>query len=157
LLNVNKEITMSKRQEIIEYITANPTAKAAAVAYLFGTSAQVVYQIKSDAGLSKPRTNKTAKPKAAKKAAPRKARAKQVTVEIEEVDEVNHPPHYLVGGIEVIDYIKAKLTPEEFRGYLKGNVIKYISRADHKNGIVDWNKADWYVDRYVEEVQHSRV
>lgn len=153
---------MSKKQEIIEYITANPTAKAAAVAYLFGTSAQVVYQIKSDAGLSKPRTNKTAKPKAtkpkaAKKATPRKAKAKQVIVEIEEVDEVNHPPHYLVGGIEVIDYIKAKLTPEEFRGYLKGNVIKYISRADHKNGIVDWNKADWYVDRYVEEVQHSRV
>ncbi len=148
---------MSKRQEIIEYITANPTAKAAAVAYLFGTSAQVVYQIKSDAGLSKPRTNKTAKPKAAKKAAPRKARAKQVTVEIEEVDEVNHPPHYLVGGIEVIDYIKAKLTPEEFRGYLKGNVIKYISRADHKNGMIDWGKADWYVDRYRKEVEHSRV
>lgn len=148
---------MSKKQEIIEYITANPTAKAAAVAYLFGTSAQVVYQIKSDAGLSKPRTNKTAKPKAAKKAAPRKARAKQVTVEIEEVDEVNHPPHYLVGGIEVIDYIKAKLTPEEFRGYLKGNVIKYISRADHKNGMIDWGKADWYVDRYRKEVQHSRV
>ena len=147
---------MSKRQEIIEYITANPTAKAAAVAYLFGTSAQVVYQIKSDAGLSKPRTNKTAKPKA-KKAAPRKARAKQVTVEIEEVDEVNHPPHYLVGGIEVIDYIKAKLTPEEFRGYLKGNVIKYISRADHKNGMIDWGKADWYVDRYRKEVEHSRV
>lgn len=148
---------MSKKQEIIEYITANPTAKAAAVAYLFGTSAQVVYQIKSDAGLSKPRTNKTAKPKAAKKAAPRKARAKQVTVEIEEVDEVNHPPHYLVGGIEVIDYIKAKLTPEEFRGYLKGNVIKYISRADHKNGMTDWGKADWYVDRYRKEVEHSRV
>ena len=149
-------------QEIIEYITANPTAKAAAVAYLFGTSAQVVYQIKSDAGLSKPRTNKTAKPKAtkpkeAKKTAPRKARAKQVTVEIEEVDEVNHPPHYLVGGIEVIDYIKAKLTPEEFRGYLKGNVIKYISRADHKNGMIDWGKADWYVDRYRKEVEHSRV
>jgi hypothetical protein len=157
LLNVNKEITMSKKQEIIEYITANPTAKAAAVAYLFGTSAQVVYQIKSDAGLSKPRTNKTAKPKAAKKAAPRKARAKQVTVEIEEVDEVNHPPHYLVGGIEVIDYIKAKLTPEEFRGYLKGNVIKYISRADHKNGMIDWGKADWYVDRYRKEVEHSHV
>jgi hypothetical protein len=148
---------MSKKQEIIEYITANPTAKAAAVAYLFGTSAQVVYQIKSDAGLSKPRTNKTAKPKAAKKATPRKAKAKQVIVEIEEVDEVNHPPHYLVGGIEVIDYIKAKLTPEEFRGYLKGNVIKYISRADHKNGMTDWGKADWYVDRYRKEVEHSRV
>lgn len=148
---------MSKRQEIIEYITANPTAKAAAVAYLFDTSAQVVYQIKSDAGLSKPRTNKTAEPKAAKKAAPRKARAKQVIVEIEEVDEVNHPPHYLVGGIEVIDYIKAKLTPEEFLGYLKGNVIKYISRADHKNGMIDWGKADWYVDRYRKEVEHSRV
>jgi len=153
---------MSKRQEIIEYITANPTAKAAAVADLFGTSAQVVYQIKYDSGLSKPRTSKTAKPKAtkpkaAKKTAPRKARAKQVIVEIEEVDEVNHPPHYLVGGIEVIDYIKAKLTPEEFRGYLKGNVIKYISRADHKNGMIDWGKADWYVDRYRKEVQHSRV
>jgi hypothetical protein len=157
LLNVNKEITVSKKQQITEYILANPTAKAAEVAAVFGTSVQMVYQVKSDAGLSKSRTGKTAKPKAVKKAAPRKARVKQVTVEVEEVDEVNHPPHYLVGGIEVIDYIKAKLTPEEFRGYLKGNVIKYISRADHKNGMVDWGKADWYVDRYRKEVEHRHV
>ena len=48
-------------------------------------------------------------------------------------DMVNSPPHYKIGGIEAIDYIQAKLTPEEFRGYLKGNVLKYTSRAGYKD------------------------
>jgi len=56
-------------------------------------------------------------------------------------DNVNHPAHYTVGGIETIDFIKAKLTPEEFIGYLKGNVIKYLSRAPHKGGTEDIEKA----------------
>ena len=42
-------------------------------------------------------------------------------------DPVNHPDHYKVGGIETIDFIEAKhLT------YNIGNVVKYITRADHK-------------------------
>ena len=59
-------------------------------------------------------------------------------------DMVNSPPHYLTGGIETIDYIKAKLTAEEFKGYLRGNVLKYASR---KKGGDDMGKAAWYADR----------
>jgi hypothetical protein len=61
-------------------------------------------------------------------------------------DVVNHPSHYTVGDIEVIDYIKDKLTPEEFRGYIKGNILKYISRERHKNGDEDLRKAKFYLD-----------
>ena len=59
-------------------------------------------------------------------------------------DMVNSPPHYLTGGIETIDYIKAKLTAEEFKGYLRGNVLKYASR---KKGGDDMGKAAWYAQR----------
>ena len=47
-----------------------------------------------------------------------------------------YPPrgnsYYDVGGIEVIDYIKAKLTPEQYKGYLLGNVYKYSGRMQYK-------------------------
>ena len=62
-------------------------------------------------------------------------------------DAVNHPSHYTTGGIECIDYIQEKLTPEDFRGYIKGNVIKYLTREQHKNGDEDIRKAQWYLNR----------
>lgn len=40
--------------------------------------------------------------------------------------------YYDVGGIETLDVIKAKLTPEQFKGYLLGNVIKYALRMNWK-------------------------
>ena len=43
-------------------------------------------------------------------------------------DAVNNPSHYNSGGIECIAAIQAALTPEEFRGYLKGNILKYTWR-----------------------------
>lgn len=43
-------------------------------------------------------------------------------------DMVNKPPHYTTGNVECIDAIRAALTAEEFRGYCKGNVIKYTFR-----------------------------
>jgi len=49
------------------------------------------------------------------------------------VDTVNHPPHYKVGGIETIDYMKAKSTPEEFKGHLRLTAIKYLSRTGYKD------------------------
>ena len=74
-----------------------------------------------------------------------------ITMEEPKVDVVNHPPHYKVGGIEVIDFIKAKLTPEEFRGYLKGNVLKYTSRAGHKDDVTqDIGKLVWYANKLQE-------
>ncbi len=63
-------------------------------------------------------------------------------------DPIN-PEHYTAGGIETIDILKAKLTPEEFRGFLLGNVIKYVTRARHKNGDEDLRKAKWYLERLI--------
>ena len=69
-------------------------------------------------------------------------------------DPVNNPAHYTVGGIETIDYIKAKLTPEEFIGYLKGNVIKYTSRAGKKQDLIqDLEKGQWYMNRQIKELK----
>lgn len=60
------------------------------------------------------------------------------------VDPTN-PDHYKVGGIETIEFIKAKLTFEEYQGYLKGNVLKYASRIGHKGDpVVDAGKLNWY-------------
>jgi hypothetical protein len=68
------------------------------------------------------------------------------------VDNINSPAHYTAGGIETIDFIKAKLTPEEFRGYLKGNVLKYASRAGLKgNAVEDAGKLAWYATRLAKE------
>jgi hypothetical protein len=67
-------------------------------------------------------------------------------------DPVNHPDHYTDGGIETIDYIRAKLTPEEFRGYCRGNALKYASRAGKKGiatGSEDFAKAAWYLNYYL--------
>ena len=61
------------------------------------------------------------------------------------VDFVNHPPHYTTGGIETIDFIEAKKL-----GYNLGNVVKYITRADHKgNRVEDLRKAKWYLEREI--------
>lgn len=60
-------------------------------------------------------------------------------------DMVNSPAHYNKGGIEVLDFIKSILTPEEFRGYIKGNVIKYMSREADKGGDQDLEKSEFYL------------
>ena len=65
-------------------------------------------------------------------------------------DVVNHPPHYTDGGIECIEAIEAALTPEEYRGYLKGNIQKYVWREKHKGGTESLKKAQWYLDRLIQ-------
>ena len=62
-------------------------------------------------------------------------------------DPVNRPAHYTAGGIECIDAIEAALTPEEFRGYCKGNAIKYTWRERHKGAEESLAKATWYLNR----------
>lgn len=62
-------------------------------------------------------------------------------------DNIKHPAHYTDGGIETIDFIRAKLTPEEFAGYCKGNALKYISRAGKKGDAAeDLAKAKVYLE-----------
>lgn len=63
-------------------------------------------------------------------------------------DPVNQPSHYTSGSIECIDAIEAALTPEEFRGFCKGNNIKYVWRSNLKgNHDQDIAKAQWYLGR----------
>ncbi len=62
-------------------------------------------------------------------------------------DDINHPSHYTAGTIECIDAIEAALTPEEYRGYLKGNILKYTWRERQKEGDKAMGKARWYIDR----------
>ena len=64
-------------------------------------------------------------------------------------DNVNHPAHYKQGDIECIDAIEAALTPEEFRGYCKGNAMKYIWRERHKGQNESLQKAVWYLTKEV--------
>jgi len=71
-------------------------------------------------------------------------------------DQVNSPAHYTAGGIETIDYMRAKASPEEFRGYLRLNALKYLSRAGLKgDAVTDLKKAAWYINRLIEELQEK--
>lgn len=63
-------------------------------------------------------------------------------------DKVN-PNHYRPHGIitrEPIDIMNGMMTPEAYRGYLVGNIIKYVCRYDMKNGVEDLEKAKKYID-----------
>ena len=60
-------------------------------------------------------------------------------------DNVNSPPHYKQGAIECIEAIQSALTEEEYRGYCKGNALKYIWREKHKGGDESLQKAQWYL------------
>lgn len=66
-------------------------------------------------------------------------------------DMVNSPAHYkLQGKIECIEYIEDFLSPDEYVGYLRGNIAKYLHRWRYKNGLEDLRKAEWYLKRLIE-------
>ena len=65
-------------------------------------------------------------------------------------DKVNNPHHYNTGDIECIDAIKASMSPEAFKGYLKGNTEKYLWRYSYKNGLEDLKKARWYLNYLIQ-------
>lgn len=68
-------------------------------------------------------------------------------------DNVNSPSHYGQGKIEAIDYIKDSLTKEEYIGYLRGNIAKYLHRWRYKNGLEDLKKAQVYLGWLIQEVE----
>ena len=65
-------------------------------------------------------------------------------------DPVEKPVHYAAGSVECIDAIEAQMTPEEFRGYLKGNVVKYLWRERKKGGKESLKKARWYLNKLID-------
>ena len=70
-------------------------------------------------------------------------------------DNVNHPEHYTSGGIECIDAIRASLGDKEFADYCKGNIIKYLWRYRHKNGVEDLRKAQVYLNWMIDAEEHA--
>lgn len=64
---------------------------------------------------------------------------------------VNHPSHYNQGGVECIDAIRAALGKDGFEAFCIGNVIKYLWRYKHKNGLEDLQKAEVYLSWAMED------
>ena len=70
-------------------------------------------------------------------------------------DNVNNPTHYGQGSIESIAYIEDTLTKEEYIGFLRGNISKYLHRWRYKNGVEDLKKARWYLDKLIKKQEQE--
>ncbi|HNC11756.1 MAG TPA: DUF3310 domain-containing protein [Cyclobacteriaceae bacterium] len=68
-------------------------------------------------------------------------------------DRIN-PAYYKQGGLEPYQYLKMKLTPEQYEGWLLGDLIVYLSRYNFKHDalgqIEDIEKASWYLNKLIE-------
>ena len=133
------EVETSRTQQILAYAKDHPTAKPADIAKALTCSVNYVYAVQWKAkqkALKKPKgwrtlVNSPNRP------------IQQIEMFEPKADPVNHPAHYKVGGIETIDFIEAKKL-----NYNIGNVIKYLTRADHKGSRKqDLQKALWYLNR----------
>jgi hypothetical protein len=155
---------ISLSAKIRKYIQQNPTKKVTEVAKDLGVKYQYVYVIKRKMDVNyapKPYLTKArvAKMKAEFKPAPHMlvdltqhedgSITEKITMIEPAHDPVNHPAHYKYGGIETIDFIEAKEL-----GYNLGNVVKYITRSDHKgNRKEDLLKAQWYLTREINSIK----
>lgn len=155
---------LSKTQKIRNYMKDHPEAKAKAIAEAIGTKINYVYtvmhqerkKLKASAtpdslvkvqGVMMGKDDKSNLTDEQMSRLVFNATKPKIRMQ-RSIDDVNQPPHYKIGGIETIDMIKAKLTPEEFRGYLKGNVVKYLTRAGYKDDAgKDVDKMVWYATK----------
>lgn len=133
---------ISLSTKIRKYIEQNPTKKVAEIAKELQVKYQYVYVIK-----------KKMERQAAVRAIEDSLIQIETPIQIEMLepasDPVNHPAHYKYGGIETIDFIEAKEL-----GYNLGNVVKYITRSDHKgNRKEDLLKAQWYLTREINSIK----
>jgi hypothetical protein len=158
---------LTKTTKVLRYIRSHPKALASEVAKAVGVSVNTVYQTTYNAKKKAkslpmtalaPSTNapnaqmslnlfsdppKRGRPNKKNQMNLTEIRGGQVRLVKALTDNVNHPPHYKAGGIETIDFIEAKSL-----NYNLGNVVKYITRADHKgNKLEDLAKAQWYLAR----------
>ena len=73
------------------------------------------------------------------------------------IDNVNHPSHYTQGGIECIDALKAATVGKTgIEAVCVANVIKYLFRYENKNGLEDVKKAQWYINRLIQELEEKK-
>lgn len=73
------------------------------------------------------------------------------------IDNVNHPSHYTQGGIECIDALKAATVGKTgIEAVCVANAIKYLWRYEEKNGLEDVKKAQWYINRLIQELEEKK-
>lgn len=71
-------------------------------------------------------------------------------------DNVNHPKHYNTGKIECIDCIESVVTNKVgIEAVCTANVIKYLFRYEAKNGLEDIRKAQWYLAKLIDYLEHK--
>ena len=157
------EKTKTKADQVRAYVANNPKAKPPEIAKAVGTGLQYVYTVmwnvkkKAKVQRAKAKAIKTQQQivkgaEAVWKHISTTSSNKQIEMFEPKADPVNHPAHYKVGGIETIDFIEAKKL-----GYNLGNVVKYLTRADHKgNKLQDLRKAQWYLEREIWNVENNK-
>lgn len=64
--------------------------------------------------------------------------------------------HYTSKTVQPWAAMQAWMTHEEFAGFLRGNVIKYIARCNEKGGIEDLKKARHYLDKLIETLAEQQ-
>lgn len=64
--------------------------------------------------------------------------------------------HYRSKAVQPWTAMQAWMTPEEFEGFLRGNVIKYIARYKDKEGLQDVYKAKHYMERLIEHLEEQK-
>ena len=144
---------ISLSAKIREYIKQNPNKKVTDIAKDLGVKYQYAYVVKRKMDTKYIPKQYLTKKTIAKMQAGRMIENPQIieipiTMEEPEHDPVNHPAHYKYGGIETIDFIEAKEL-----GYNLGNVVKYVTRSDHKgNRKEDLEKALWYLTREINSI-----
>ena len=73
------------------------------------------------------------------------------------IDNVNHPKHYTQRGIECIDALKAATVGQTgIEAVCVANVIKYLFSYENKNGLEDVRKAQWYINRLIQELEEKK-
>lgn len=142
------ETTTTKKQtlaaKVREYKKANPYSLPKEISKVLGVSVARVYAINNYDRVKAKKVKAKNKAMAASNYEKLKATVFAKRTQ-NQADPVNHPAHYKVGGIETIDFIEAKKL-----NYNLGNVVKYITRADHKgNTQEDLLKARWYLNREI--------
>ena len=72
------------------------------------------------------------------------------------MNDPTNPSHYQ-GSVECIEAIEASMTSEAFKGFLKGNCIKYLFRYEKKNGLEDLEKCNWYLNHLLATERIERI
>lgn len=65
--------------------------------------------------------------------------------------------YHKLGALQPWNVLKAWLTPEEYRGYMKGTAIVYLARERDKGGDQDISKALHYLTKMEEELKHEQA